>query len=180
MPRSPRTPRSASTLLSAILAVGAAVFGAVVAGLVLAGALPSAAGAPALLGALTLGLGSGALALVRRPARPRRGAAATPAPADRLEVVGLGDGQAAVVIEESPGARQLPRATGAEPGEAAAAAAAIWDAVGAAARAADAEPDRTGARATRADAARSAWTRRLLFRPRQGTPRGHRRPDPRE
>lgn len=172
----PRTPRPALSLLPATLAVGAAVFGAAVAGFVLAGALPPGAAAPALLAAVTLGGAAAALALVRRRALPRRRAVADPAASGRLEVVALGDGQAAVLIDEPPVAQRPPRAAAAEPGDASAAAAAIWDAVGAAVQAAGAtEADPAGRSRQRTATTGPGWMRWVRSRLNQGLRGGRRR-----
>ncbi|MBK8166721.1 MAG: hypothetical protein IPK64_12330 [bacterium] len=87
----------------------------------------------------------GGLALARAWRRARRpiGGRQLAGGGGRLELVPLGDGQAAIVYDASADSGSAPSpAVGPNGSEAAAAATAIWDAVDAAVRAVAAEPDR--------------------------------------
>lgn len=156
MPLLSRNPRTWRTLLPASLAVGIAVFGATLAWLAPAGSPGLRAAAPALLTAAALAAAGLVLVRAGRRARSRLGEAGSAERPGRLELLPLGDGQAAVIFDAAEVSRASPGpAAAAVPGEAAAAAAAIWSAVDAAVRAAASEPDelapdrparRTGAR----------------------------------
>lgn len=140
MPRPPRTPRTLRILLPASLAVGIAVFGAALAWFAPTGSRDLHTAAPALLTAAALAAAGLALVWARRRARSRLGNAGSGERRGRLELVPLGDGQAAVIFDAVPGSRLAPGpAAGEAPGEAAAIAASIWNAVDATVRAAAAD-----------------------------------------
>lgn len=166
MPIPTRTPRPLRILLPASLAVGIAVFGATVAWLAPAGSRDLRVAAPALLTAGALAAAGLALALARRRARARLGAGRSVERRGRLELVPLGDGQAAVILDGIPDSplADCP-AAGANPGEAAATAAAIWNAVDAAVLVAAAEASVPVA--DRRDRPRGprGWVQRLAGRP---------------
>lgn len=172
MPIPSQTPRTLRTLLPASLAVGIAVFGATLAWLAPAGSPDRRAAAPALLTAAALAAAGLALVWARRRARARLGDARSVGRRGRLELVPLGDGQAAVIFDAAPDPRVAPGpAAGAMPGEAAATAASIWSAVDAAVRAVAAEanvpvPDRPDRRP-----GPRGWVKRLASRlPRRRRP----------
>lgn len=145
---SSRNPRTLRILLPASLAVGIAVFGAALAWFAPADTPGLRAAAPALLTAAALAAAGLVLAWARRRARARLGRAGAAERPGRLELVPLGDGQAAFIFDAVADSRPAAGpGAGRHPGEAAATAASIWSAIDAAVQAAAVEanvpvPDR--------------------------------------